>query len=65
MSVRDLETAVRQLSQAELTQFADWFDEFRAMQWDEQMLRDQQAGRLDALIQQAQREYAAGRCQEI
>jgi hypothetical protein len=65
MSVRDLETAVRQLSQTELMQFANWFDEYRAAQWDEEILRDQQTGRPGVLIQQAQNELAARRCRQL
>jgi hypothetical protein len=34
-------------------------------EWDEQIARDIRAGRLDALINQAKADYAAGLCNEV
>ena len=38
-------------------------DDFEA--WDEQIARDSDAGRLDALLAEARAEYVADRCVEI
>ncbi len=62
MSVDELENAITQLSPAEMARFGQWFDEYRADQWDRQIERDIQGGRLDAAGQQADADFDAGRC---
>jgi hypothetical protein len=62
MSVDELETAITKLSPDEMAKFAEWFDEFRADQWDRQIEEDIKAGRLDALGKQADSDFEAGRC---
>ncbi len=46
MGVRDIETAITQLSAHEVAKLADWFD--------------LDAGRLDRLLEEVENEYAAG-----
>ncbi|MBI5653687.1 MAG: hypothetical protein HZC40_25045 [Chloroflexi bacterium] len=65
MRVKEIELAIGQLPTAELSEFAAWFEEFWAEKWDKQIEADVRAGRLDALIQQAEREFAAGRCKPL
>jgi hypothetical protein len=65
MSVQDIELAIRGLSQAELTQLTEWFDEFRADLWDKQIERDVRAGKLDTLIREAEQEFSAGNCRPL
>ena len=62
MSVRDLETAVAQLSKEELARFSQWFEEYVADEWDRQIEADTFAGRLDAAEKRAKAHYDAGRC---
>lgn len=62
MSVQELEKAITQLPTPELAQFKAWFEEYQADLWDQQIERDALAGRLDALAEQANREFEAGRC---
>lgn len=62
MSVEELESLVSGLSSAELARFSQWFEEFIAAQWDRQIERDMQAGRLDAALKRADDHYEAGRC---
>lgn len=61
-TVREIETAVRQLSPAELSAFRAWFAEFDAAMWDRQFEEDVAAGRLDALGDEALRDLREGRC---
>lgn len=61
-SVEELESVVSGLSPAELTRFSRWFEEFVADEWDRQIERDRQAGRLDAALKRADDHYEAGRC---
>ena len=40
MDVKEIETAIAQLPPAQVAELADWFDEFRARLWDQQIERD-------------------------
>ncbi len=57
----ELETVVTGLPESELREFARWFDEWRADQWDRQIERDAVAGKLDRLAEAALLEYRAGK----
>ena len=61
MSIKELELAVSKLSAEELTDFANWFEEFMADQWDQQIERDILAGRLDQAGKRADEAFEAGR----
>ena len=62
MSVAQLESAVKQLPKAELESFAQWFEEYLDEEWDRQIEADAKAGKLNAAIQRADEDFAAGRC---
>ena len=62
MSVKELQSAVSMLPREDLDQFARWFEEFLADQWDRQIEADILAGRLDSAGRQADEEFEAGRC---
>jgi len=62
MSVQELETAVSSLSCEELSAFQRWFEGFIADAWDRQIEADVNAGRLDHLAAEADRDFEAGRC---
>ena len=62
MSIHDLETAVTQLSKEELARFSQWFEEYVADEWDRQIEKDVNSGRLDAAIKRTDDHYEAGRC---
>ncbi len=59
--VEELEEQIRQMSADELAAFRRWFAEFDAEVWDRQLERDIQAGKLDAMTEQALRDHDAGR----
>ena len=62
MSVQELENAIRQLSQEDFAQLAQWIDEFRADQWDRRIEADARVGRLDEAGHRADADFDAGRC---
>jgi hypothetical protein len=62
MSIEELQAAVAQLPAEELDRFSQWFEEFLAEQWDQQIEADILAGRLDAAGRRADEEFEAGRC---
>jgi len=59
------ESEIQQMSAEELAAFRAWFAEFDAKEWDRQIERDVQAGRLDALADRALREHEAGRSTKL
>ena len=50
MSVREIEAAIAKLSQHDLAELAVWFAEYHETEWDRQIERDLETGRLDALL---------------
>lgn len=62
MSITEIQTAVKQLSQDELAEFLEWLDNFQESLWDKQIEEDLKAGKLDSLIQQAEKAFNEGKC---
>lgn len=60
-TVADISGAVKRLPKRELARFRKWFAEYDAAVWDRQLAADAQAGKLDALVREAQRDHRAGR----
>ena len=52
--VKALEDAVRALPPTDLAEFRRWFTEFDSAAWDRQIETDLAAGKLDALLTEAQ-----------
>jgi hypothetical protein len=65
MTVQELEKAIARLSPEELAELRAWFFERDHQEWDRQIERDSEAGKLDKLIAQARRDYAAGNGREL
>ena len=65
MTVQELEKAVAKLSPEELAEFRAWFQQFDMDEWDRQIARDSESGKLDKFIEQARRDYAEGRGREL
>jgi hypothetical protein len=65
MNTQELKTTVSKLSPDQLLQFAEWFEEFLADQWDKKIESDIATGRLDALGEQADNEFLAGRAKPL
>ncbi len=65
MNTQELKTTVSKLSPDQLLQFAEWFEEFLADQWDKKIEADIATGSLDALGEHADREFLAGRARPL
>lgn len=63
--VEEIESAVSRLSSADLARFRQWFAEFDADAWDEQIERDAKAGKLDVMAAEALAEYRNGKAIEL
>lgn len=59
-NVKALEDAVRALPPEALAEFRRWFVAFDGAAWDEQLEADAAAGKLDALLAEAEADYRAG-----
>ena len=65
MSVQEIESAIANLPPEQLAALGEWFDEYRADEWDRQIEADAKAGRLDTLVAEAQADIAAGRTRPL
>ncbi|MDY6783112.1 MAG: hypothetical protein SW833_11295 [Cyanobacteriota bacterium] len=60
MSIQELETAIMRLSVREVSELTAWLIEYHQQLWDKQIEEDLENGRLDALLDEVDREYEAG-----
>ena len=60
-TVKAIKQAVSQLSREDLAAFREWFWEFDAERWDEELEEDIEAGKLDKLIEEARADFRAGK----
>ncbi len=56
--VKALEDAVRALPAPALAEFRRWFAEFDSAIWDRQLEADLNAGKLDALLAEAEEDFS-------
>ncbi len=64
-TVTEITGAVKRLPKRDLARFRKWFAEYDAAEWDRQLESDVGAGRLDALIDEAQRDHRTGRTKAL
>jgi hypothetical protein len=64
-TVEEITAAIEHLSPDDVARLRAWLAEFAERLWDEQIERDEQAGRLDALIDKALEEHRAGRTRPL
>jgi hypothetical protein len=64
-TVAEISGAVKRLPKRELARFRKWFAAYDAAVWDRQIEVDSEAGRLDALVREAQRHHRAGRTKAL
>ena len=60
MSVKEVEMIIEQLSPRELAELMAWLETYHAQVWDEEIAQDLEAGRLDPLLAEVDKEYEAG-----
>jgi hypothetical protein len=63
--LEQLAERIQRLSREELRKFREWFVEFDARVWDEQIEVDAKAGRLDPLVSEARDQYKAGKSRKL
>jgi len=63
--VEELERAIAQLSNEDLSALRRWFLDFDAKNWDAQLERDVASGRLDSLAEEALADLENGRTRRL
>jgi len=63
--IETIEKEVAALSGEELASFRAWFAEFDAASWDQQIADDARLGKLDALADEALRDFKSGKCSDL
>jgi len=64
-TVEDIEKAITQLPQNQLRIFRAWYEKFDMDSWDEQIEKDADTGKLDALAEAAIADHKAKKSREI
>ena len=65
MGVKEIQKAIIQLPVSDLDKLVGWLEDYRARLWDKQIEEDLEAGRLDALLEEVDKEYEAGLSQPL
>ncbi|MFM8332398.1 MAG: hypothetical protein ACKN9T_11975 [Candidatus Methylumidiphilus sp.] len=60
MNVEELKHEISQLPSEDMQRFTEWFEEFKADQWDKQIAEDILAGRFEALENHIDEAFLAG-----
>ena len=61
ITVEDIEEAITQLPQEQLSKFRAWYEKFDSDAWDGQIERDAMMGKLDSLADAAIADHKAGK----
>lgn len=64
-TVEEITAAIEHLSPTDVARVQAWLAEHAERLWDEQIERDERAGRLDSLIDRALDEHRAGRTRPL
>ena len=63
--VERIEGEIKELSPEELVALREWFAQFDAERWDQQLESDVEAGKLDSMAERALRDHEAGRSTKL
>lgn len=64
-TVQEIEKAISQLPDDDMLSLKNWFDEYEAQKWDDQIEKDALSGNLDKLANEAIADFRAGKCREL
>jgi len=63
--VRDIQSAIKNLSKEDRVALREWFERLDAEEWDKQFEADAKSGRLDELGNKAVSDFRAGKCKKV
>ncbi len=64
-ALKEIETAIKQLSKNEVLQLAEWLDNYLDDEWDKQIEADLAEGKLDQLIAKVEADITAKRVKNL
>jgi len=64
-NVEKIEKQIEQLTRQELVFFREWFHNYDADQWDQQIEKDVHAGKLNKIAEDALEDHKAQRTKEL
>jgi len=64
-NIEQIESAILSLPSSEFEQLRLWFLDLDYERWEQQIEQDIEAGRLEALAQEAISDFTSGHCREI
>ena len=64
-TVEDIEKAIERLAPREFDRLRVWFEEYQAVHFDEKIMRDAEAGKLDRFADEAVADFRKGRAREL
>jgi hypothetical protein len=65
MDVKEIASTIAKLPPAKIAELAEWFEEFHAQLWDNQVEQDVKAGRLGSLLEETERDLESGSCESL
>jgi hypothetical protein len=65
MTVAEIELAIKKLPPDKFSKLSEWFEEFEAEFWDKRIEADLQSEKLKNLINEAEKDFAEGKCQPL
>jgi hypothetical protein len=60
VSIKEIEAAILQLPNRQLSELTEWLLDYRAKSWDNEIEKDLEDGRLDNYLDEIDAEYNAG-----
>jgi hypothetical protein len=60
-----IEQDIAALDPSDVRKLADWIEDYKAELWDNQLMEDAKAGKLDRLIETARKEIVAGKVRAL
>ncbi len=64
-TIDEIKSAIHHLSRKDLEIFRAWFYKYEANVWDAELEEDVHTGKLNALAEQAAKDYEEGRCTDL
>jgi hypothetical protein len=65
MSVKEIEAAITKLPAEAVSELTAWLVDYHHQLWDHEIEEDLEAGRLDAVLSKAEKDYKAGKAKPL
>ena len=65
MTVNEIESAIKKLPPEEISRLSEWFEEFEAQIWDEQIASDLERGKFKTQLDEAAADFLNDKCEPL